>query len=116
MRLGRSLEKVAPEGGRVRLHLIGPDGANDELLVDHVIAGTGYRVDLGRIAFISEDLRRDIALVAETPRLSSRFESSIPGLYFVGTLSVNTFGPLTRFAYGAGFAAKRVMAGLGAAH
>jgi hypothetical protein len=112
LRLGCSLEKVVPEGDRVRLHLLGPDGAQEELVVDHAIAGTGYRVDLRRIAFISKDLRGDIASIEQTPRLSSHFESSIPGLYFLGALSANTFGPLTRFAYGAGFAAKRTMAGL----
>jgi thioredoxin reductase len=112
MRLGRSLEKVTPEGDKVRLHMLGPDGAKEELLVDHVIAGTGFRPDLRKIAFLSEDFRKDIASVAETPRLSSRFESSIPGLYFVGALSANTFGPLTRFAYGAGFAAGRVAGAL----
>jgi hypothetical protein len=46
--------------------------------------------------------------------LSSQFESSVPGLFFVGALSANTFGPLTRFAFGAGFAAERVVGRLGA--
>jgi hypothetical protein len=40
--------------------------------------------------------------------LSSSFESSVPGLYFVGLAANNTFGPLMRFAYGAGFTAERV--------
>jgi hypothetical protein len=47
--------------------------------------------------------------------LSSRFESSVPGLFFVGALSANTFGPLTRFAFGAGFAAERLVGRLQAA-
>jgi thioredoxin reductase len=115
LRLGRSLDKVEADGDRVRLHLSGPDGAREELLVDHVIAGTGYRADLKRIAFISRELRGDIASVAETPVLSSRFESSVPGLFFVGALSANTFGPLTRFAFGAGYAAERVVGRLEAA-
>jgi thioredoxin reductase len=115
LHLGRSLNKVVAEGDRVRLHLNGPDGAREELLVDHVIAGTGYRPDLKRVAFISSELRKEIASVAETPVLSSQFESSVPGLFFVGALSANTFGPLTRFAFGAGFAAERVVGRLGAA-
>jgi cation diffusion facilitator CzcD-associated flavoprotein CzcO len=45
---------------------------------------------------------------------ASRFESSIPGLYFAGPISANTFGPLCRFAFGAGFAAKRVMGSIAA--
>jgi hypothetical protein len=32
----------------------------------------------------------------------------VPGLYFVGLASANSFGPLMRFAYGAGFSAERV--------
>ena len=114
LHLGRSLNKVVAQGDRVRLHLSGPDGAREELLVDHVIAGTGYRPDLKRVAFISSELRKEIASVAETPVLSSQFESSVPGLFFVGALSANTFGPLTRFAFGAGFAAERVVGRLGA--
>jgi hypothetical protein len=99
----------------VRLHLSGPDGS-EELLVDHVIAATGYRADLRRVPFIPSGLRSVIASTAETPILSSRFESSVPGLFFVGVLSANTFGPLTRFAFGAGFAAERVTERLASAH
>jgi hypothetical protein len=44
----------------------------------------------------------------DTPVLSRNFESSIPGLYLVGLASANSFGPLTRFAYGAQFTAKRL--------
>jgi hypothetical protein len=108
LRLGRSLDKAEPDGDQVRLHLSGPNGAREELRVDHVIAGTGYRASLKRVPFISSELFGEIASVAETPVLSSRFESSVPGLFFVGALSANTFGPLTRFAFGAGFAAQRV--------
>jgi thioredoxin reductase len=115
LRLGRSLDAVEADGNQVRLHLRGPNGAREELRVDHVIAGTGYRANLKRVPFMSSDLLADIASVAETPVLSSRFESSVPGLFFVGALSANTFGPLTRFAFGAGFAAKRVAGRLVAA-
>ena len=38
--------------------------------------------------------------------LSSSFESSMPGLYFVGVAAANSFGPVMRFAFGAGFAAR----------
>jgi hypothetical protein len=115
LRLGRSLDQVRADGDRVRLQVKGPDGRKEDLLVDHVIAGTGYRADLRRVAFISSDLRGHIASIADTPVLSSRFESSVPGLFFLGALSANTFGPLTRFAFGAGFAAERVTGRLAAA-
>jgi hypothetical protein len=44
--------------------------------------------------------------------LNRYFESSIPGLYFIGAAAANSFGPLLRFAYGAKFAANRVAARL----
>jgi hypothetical protein len=40
--------------------------------------------------------------------LSSNFESSVPGLYFTGLVAANSFGPVMRFAFGAGFAARRL--------
>lgn len=109
MRLGRSLEQVRPEGDRVRLQLRGADGVKEELLVDHVIAGTGYRPDLRRLAFVPEPLRKNIALAGDAPALSGNFESSVPGLYFVGPIAANSFGPLARFAFGARFATQRVL-------
>jgi len=109
MRLGRSLEQVEQESGRVRLHLRDSDRLKEELLVDHVIAATGYRANLRRLLFIPESLRKDIALAGDAPALSENCESSIAGLYFVGPISANTFGPLSRFAFGAGFAAHRLL-------
>ena len=50
----------------------------------------------------------------DTPILSRNFEASVPGLYFVGPASANSFGPLARFACGAGFTAKRLARHLGA--
>jgi hypothetical protein len=48
-----------------------------------------------------------IETVEKTPVLSSSFESSIRGLYFVGA-AANSFGPVQRFAFGARFSARRV--------
>jgi hypothetical protein len=114
--LGRSIESAEAVGSRVRLRLGGSGGAKEELLVDHVIAGTGFRADMRRLPFIHEDLRRQIASVAGTPLLSANFESSIGGLYFVGPISANTFGPLSRFAFGANFATQRVLRHFPALH
>ena len=44
--------------------------------------------------------------------LSSSFESSVRGLYFVGVAAANSFGPVLRFAYGAGFAARNLTRGM----
>jgi cation diffusion facilitator CzcD-associated flavoprotein CzcO len=112
LRLGRLLERAQPEDTRVRLSLRDRHGVKEELLVEHVIAGTGFRPDLRRLAFLPEDMRRNLASVAHTPVLSSNFESSIEGMYFVGPITANTFGPLTRFAFGAGFASRRLVRAL----
>jgi hypothetical protein len=78
------------------------------LMADHVIAGTGYRVDMRKQAFFGPSVLDRLNCVNQTPRLSRWFESSIPGLHFVGTVAANSFGPMMRFAYGAGFVSRRL--------
>ena len=51
---------------------------------------------------------RNMALADWSPVLSRHFETSVPGLFVVGTAAANSFGPLLRFAYGAGFASRRL--------
>jgi cation diffusion facilitator CzcD-associated flavoprotein CzcO len=94
--------------GKVRLRLRSADGSERDLVADHVITGTGYKVDLDRLQFLSPEIRQQIAVVNGSPALSATFESSVPGLYFIGLAAANTFGPVMRFAFGAGFAARCV--------
>lgn len=108
LHLGCAIERAEVRDGRVRLALRANDGSTREISAEHVIAATGYRVDLQRLRFLSNEIRSGIRAVDNTPVLSSSFESSIPGLYFVGIAAANSFGPLMRFAYGADFAARRV--------
>jgi hypothetical protein len=63
---------------------------------------------MSRLEFIDEDLRKEIRSIEDTPVLSTSFESSVKGFYMVGVASANSFGPLTRFAYGAMFTAKHL--------
>jgi cation diffusion facilitator CzcD-associated flavoprotein CzcO len=106
--LGMTPEKAQVVDGKVRLTLRAADGTHREVFTDHVITGTGYKVDVERLQFLSAEIRRDVAVVQSAPVLSANFESSVPGLYFVGLAAANTFGPVMRFAFGAGFAAQRV--------
>jgi thioredoxin reductase len=106
--LGVNITGATVQGSRVQLELINQAGERRSLVADHVIAATGYRVDLRRLNFMSSDLRSAIAAVDQTPILSSRFESSVPGLYFVGTAAANSFGPLLRFVFGTKFTASRL--------
>jgi thioredoxin reductase len=102
--LGATPVAVRERNGRVRMELAMHDGSARSLDCDHVVAATGYKVDLRRLAFLGDDLRDAIDAVDRTPRLSMNFESSVPGLYFIGLAAANTFGPVLRFAFGAKFA------------
>lgn len=106
--MGLVIEEASIVDGRV--HLLCRDKAGDEqtIVADHVIAGCGYRVSLDRVPFLDPGLRAQVKLMDGTPALSTHFESSVPGLYMVGLASANNFGPMTRFAYGAGFTARRL--------
>jgi len=103
-----TVEDVAVMGDRVRLHLTNVDGQSSQLVVHHIIAATGYRVDVNRLTFLDESIRNRIETVQNSPTLTANFESSVPGLYFVGPAAANSFGPVQRFAVGAGFAASRL--------
>jgi len=73
-----------------------------------VIAGTGYKVSLDKLGFLSPEIRSQVKHSNGAPDLSSSFESSVPGLYFTGIAAANSFGPVMRFAFGAKFAAERL--------
>jgi Pyridine nucleotide-disulphide oxidoreductase len=105
--LGVELRNAEVKGSKVLLSLAGNNGSA-EIAIDHVIGGTGYRVALERLRFLDDQLRRRIRATEDTPVLDRFFESSVPGLYFVGVASANSFGPLARFAYGAKFTARRL--------
>lgn len=105
---GVTITKAEARNNRVNLELADKTGAKRVVSADHVIAATGYKVNLRRIEFFNPDMLGRIASLEDTPILSSHFESSISDLYFLGILAANTFGPVLRFACGAGFAAKRL--------
>ncbi len=106
--LGYRLDAAAVSGDRVRLDLAAPGGAPRSIMTDHVISATGYRIDVRRYDFLSDTLRAQMATVTNTPILSSRFETSVPGLFVIGPATANSFGPVMRFVVGAGFTAQRL--------
>jgi thioredoxin reductase len=106
--LGFTPEGAEVRDGKVHLQLRGKDGSPKEITADHVIAATGYKVTPARMKFLAPELRAKLKTVEGTPVLKSNFESSIPGLYFVGLAAKSNFGPVMRFAFGAGFAAKNM--------
>jgi len=95
---GTRVREAVAQGSGVRLRLDGPRQSDIE--VDHVIAGTGYRIDPARLAFLPERIRTRIATVNGFPVVSRVGESTVPGLYFVGAPAAVSNGPSTRFIAG----------------
>ena len=87
-----------------RLELKLSDGS--ERSVDHVLMATGYRVNVRKYEFLSASLRSALCLVDGCPVLTRGFESSVPGLHFLGAPAMWSYGPLMRFVAGADFAAR----------
>jgi hypothetical protein len=114
VRSGWSITKAVSQGDGVELELTSIDGGRDALAVDHVIAGTGYRVDIGRLETLGTTITPKLRTVGGFPRLSPTFESSLPGLYFVGLAAAASFGPMLRFVAGSDFAAARAANGVAA--
>ncbi|UFZ04784.1 NAD(P)-binding domain-containing protein [Bradyrhizobium ontarionense] len=107
---GVAVVEALEADGRAALTLrsTSKNGPERRLVVDHVVAGTGYNIDVERFSFIEEGLRGAIARLERSPRLNASFESSVPGLHFIGPASAMSFGPLFRFVVGAEYSAQVV--------
>jgi thioredoxin reductase len=101
LRPGRHALQAAARGEKVHLEL--NDGT--ESVFDHVLLGTGYRVSVSRMSFLSDDLSQSIDTAKGYPMLNRGFESSVRGLYFVGASGAYSFGPLCRFVAGTPYTA-----------
>jgi thioredoxin reductase len=110
---GHDVVGAIAEDDHVELSLQSPDNRRVVISADHVITATGYRVGIRRLEFLDAALISQIVCVNEAPILSTRFESSVKGLFFIGPTAANSFGPLMRFAYGARFASRRLVRILG---
>lgn len=100
---GRSIVGARAAGDRIAVAL-----DTGERHFDHVVLGTGYRVDISRLGILAPALLEGIAQTDGSPLLQAGFESSVPGLHFVGSYAVASFGPLMRFIAGAPYAARAV--------
>jgi FAD-dependent urate hydroxylase len=101
---GRCVERASVRGDRVALRL--RDGS--ERTADHVVLGTGYRVDTTRCSLLSPRIFGELKVVNGYPVLDAGLESSVPGLHFLGAPAAYSFGPLLRFVAGTGFASSAV--------
>ena len=103
---GHSLRWATAEDRGVTLGLVTADGRHREMAADHVIAATGYRSDLSRLAFLDPAVTARLRTIAGTPAVGKDYQSSVPGLYFMGPGVAPTFGPVMRFVYGTDHAAR----------
>ncbi len=100
--LGRTVTSVAQVGERVTVKL----DDRTERTVDHVLLGTGYRVDISRYKFLAPDLVASINRANGYPKLREGMETSVTGLHFLGAPAVWSLGPLMQFVSGARYAGK----------
>jgi thioredoxin reductase len=112
LHLGCTPQAAEVQNGKVHLKIRAADGSQSEIVSEHVIAATGYKVDLERLKFLNPEIRSKVQTLNGAPVLSSNFESSVDGLYFGGVAAANSFGPVMRFAFGAGFAARTITTAL----
>src|SRR6266545_2027451 len=104
--LGHMPFDAQPIDGGVRLQARTTGGRTVEIVTEHVIVATGYRADVARLPFVGPSLRARIRPFAGGPYVNVDFESSVPGLYFIGPAVASSFGPAMRFVWGADFAAR----------
>lgn len=74
--------------------------------VDHLLLGTGYRVDIARYPFLDPSLAERVKQLGGYPALRRGMESSVPGLHFLGAPAAGSFGPIMRFVAGGWFGAQ----------
>jgi FAD-dependent urate hydroxylase len=109
--IGRAVVGADERDGELAVTL--DDGS--ERRVDHVLLGTGYRVDVNRYPVLAPELTAQLQSRNGHPVLRRGLESSVDGLYFAGAPAVWSFGPLLRFVAGSGFAATAIARSVGRA-
>lgn len=108
IRTAHTVDWAKSDGDQVRLGLSAGGVPTDDVTVDHVLAATGYRPQLSRLDMVAPELRSWVSTVDTSPAVDADFQSSVPGLYFIGPAVAPTFGPVMRFVYGAAFCAATV--------
>ncbi|MFD4873459.1 NAD(P)-binding domain-containing protein [Streptomyces sp. NPDC058420] len=108
--------EAGPASSGPTLTVATPGGGTEQLTADHVIAATGYRVDIAAMDFLGHELRTQLAVSRGTPKLGAGYVSSVPGVYFTGLPAASSYGPVMRFVCGTEFASPRLAKHLAAAH
>jgi thioredoxin reductase len=103
--LGRSVVSVEVVGERAKVRL--DDG--NERTVDHILLGTGYRVDVSKYQFLAPELVKSLHTFNGYPVLKKGLETSISGLYILGAPAAWSFGPLMQFVSGTHYASQALI-------
>ncbi|MPW17424.1 SidA/IucD/PvdA family monooxygenase [Paraburkholderia sp. CNPSo 3157] len=105
--LGSEVRDAVIENDRIVLHVANCN-TESRIEANHVIAATGFKVDINAHQFLSKEIVQALSLVDGIPELTGNFETVVRGLYIIGPASAYTFGPVMRFIYGAKYAAPQV--------
>jgi FAD-dependent urate hydroxylase len=97
--LARTIVSASMSGDVLRLRV--DDGSERE--VDRVVLATGFDVRADRHPLLAPELLVFLRTRDGAPVLGPGFESSVPGLHFVGAFSAASFGPVMRFVSGTPF-------------
>lgn len=107
--LGCSVVSAAPDGERLKVQL----SNGTDRIVDHLLLGTGYRVDITKYPFLAPELVQAIDRVGGYPRLRPGMETSVPGLHIIGSPAAWSFGPLMQFVSGTSYVSSTLLRHIG---
>lgn len=108
VRTGHTVTSATALGEKVQLKVAAAGTAGREVTADHVIAATGYRTNLERLGFLPEAMLSSLRTVGGSAAVGRDYQSSIPGLYFIGPSVAPSMGPVMRFVFGSRHAATTV--------
>ncbi len=108
VRTGHTVTSATALGEKIQLKVAAAGTAGREVTADHVIAATGYRTNLERLGFLPDAMLSSLRTVGGSAAVGRDYQSSIPGLYFIGPSVAPSMGPVMRFVFGSRHAATTV--------
>jgi FAD-dependent urate hydroxylase len=94
-----TVRHARPTGEGLTIEL---DGGRSKT-VDHLLFGTGYRIDISKYPFLDPDLVLQVDQARGYPILKPGLESSVSRLHFLGAPAAHSYGPIMRFVAGSWF-------------
>ncbi len=102
LRLKCSVASVSVVGEKLQVHL----SNGSVCVVDHVLLGTGYKIDVSKYSFLGPELLGAIRRSNGFPILKEGLETSVPRLHIVGAPAAWSFGPLMQFVSGSRYVSR----------